>query len=182
MEKDRLRPFTEMEKTFAEKNHDIIYMFLRKHRYSIEEYYDIVLFGYLKAVQNYLSRNDLMEKYCFSTIAENCMRREIGNYFRDINRQKRKPLEIIVSLDAIYTEEEKGTGSMYNAAIRGRTVEDEIMEDEAIKNLLGSLTDIQQKIVRLKLDGYTSKEIFEVLEIVPSTYYTEMKRIKAVLQ
>lgn len=32
---DKLKPFTEEEKMLAEKNHDLVYQFLREHDYSI---------------------------------------------------------------------------------------------------------------------------------------------------
>lgn len=48
---DRLKTFTEEEKRLAEKNHDLVYQFLRAHSYSMEDYYNIVVFGYLKGIQ-----------------------------------------------------------------------------------------------------------------------------------
>lgn len=181
MDKDRLRPFTAKEKEFAEENHDIIYKFLRTHGYSIEEYYNIVVFGYLKAVQNYLSRDDLMRNYCFSVIASNCMRREIGNYVRDMNRQKRKPLESILSLDAIYKEEY--TDSLYNiVAGDKKSIESEFIELESMESLLNKMTVRQRNIIKLKLAGYSNKEVLEILDMVYSTYYKEIERIKTVLQ
>ena len=37
------RPLTKEEKIFAEKNHNLIYGFLHKRGYSIEEYYQIAV-------------------------------------------------------------------------------------------------------------------------------------------
>ena len=50
---DRLKLFTEEEKMLAEKNHDLVYQFLRAHNYNMEDYYNIIVFGYLKGVQKY---------------------------------------------------------------------------------------------------------------------------------
>lgn len=50
---DRLKTFTEEEKRLAEKNHDLVYQFLKAHNYSMEDYYNIVVFGYLKGIQKY---------------------------------------------------------------------------------------------------------------------------------
>ncbi len=73
-----------------------------------------------------------MRNYCFSVIASNCMRREIGNYVRDMNRQKRKPLESILSLDAIYKEEY--TDSLYNIVVGDKkSIESEFIELELWK-------------------------------------------------
>ncbi len=64
-----LTKLSEQEKQFAEKNHSLIYRYLHSHGYSIEEYYNIAVFGYLKAVQVYSQRKDLQDKYMFSVIA-----------------------------------------------------------------------------------------------------------------
>lgn len=44
---------TEEQKAFAEENHNLIYTFLHKKNLSFDEYYDVVVMGYLKAVANY---------------------------------------------------------------------------------------------------------------------------------
>ena len=48
-----LEKLSVIERKFAEENHNLIYGFLHKHGYSIEDFYSIVVFGYLKAVQEY---------------------------------------------------------------------------------------------------------------------------------
>lgn len=52
---------------------------------------------------------------------------------------------------------------------------------ERMTEMLSSLSDTQRKIAELKVDGYSSKEIYSALEIKPSTYYVEVNRIKKVL-
>ncbi|MCB6288627.1 ECF-type sigma factor, partial [[Clostridium] scindens] len=64
----------------------------------------------------------------------------------------------------------------------GKSAEDEVMESEAIKEILEILSDIQRKIVALRMDGYSNRETFLFLEIKPSTYYKEMQRIKTELE
>lgn len=43
---DRLKLFTEEEKMLAEKNHDLVYQFLRAHNYNMEDYYNIIVSCY----------------------------------------------------------------------------------------------------------------------------------------
>ena len=57
-------PLTPEQVCFAAKHHRLIYKYLKKRQLSKEEYYDIVVFGYLKAVQDYFCKEDL-QQYAF---------------------------------------------------------------------------------------------------------------------
>lgn len=175
----RLEPLTDSERKFAAENHNLIYGFLHQHGYSLEIYYDIAVFGYLKAVQIYNRREDLRNKYAFPFISQQYMRSEIGNHLRTENAKKRKPSETVVSLDAEYSE----TENFYNCVgDMGRNFpESEILESERLTEFLNGLSDTQRKIAQMKLDGYSNKEIYLSLEIRRSTYYVEMQRIRKVL-
>lgn len=179
MEKHRLQPFTDLERNFAEENHNLVYGFLHQYGYSLENYYDIAVFGYLKAIQIYNCREDLRNKYDFPFISWQYMRSEIGNHFRMENSKKRKPMETIISLDAEYSE----TENLYNCTgiVGGKSPEMEMLETERLMELLNSLSDTQRKITEMKVNGYNNKEIYSALEIKPSTYYVEMKQIKNAL-
>lgn len=74
---DRLKTFTEEEKRLAEKNHDLVYQFLRAHNYSMEDYYNIVVFGYLKGIQKYCRYVGNNTENNLDGICWNCMRSEI---------------------------------------------------------------------------------------------------------
>ena len=39
-------PLTEEQRRFAEQNHALVYKFLHQHGLSVDEYYDIVVFGF----------------------------------------------------------------------------------------------------------------------------------------
>lgn len=173
---NNLQPLTEIEKRQAEKNHGLVYSFLHRHGYSIEEFYNIAIFGYLKGIQTYSRREDLRKKYQLAFICEQYMRAEVGNHFRMENSKKRKPEEKIVSLDADYAEMK----NLYNC-IGGKNIEVEILEQEAIDELMENLSGVQRKITEMKMEGYNNKEIYLILEIKPSTYYKELQRIKSAL-
>lgn len=49
-----LRPMTQEERDFAEQHHDLVIDFLRYRRLPMDEFYDVVIFGYLSAVQQYI--------------------------------------------------------------------------------------------------------------------------------
>ena len=177
MENHKLQPLTEHEKQQAEEHHGLVYSFLHRHGYELEKFYDVVIFGYLKAIQVYNRREDLQKNYQLAFICEQYMRSEIGNYFRTETAQKRKPTENIISLDADYAE----TENFYNC-VGGKSAEVVLMESESIGYILENLSEIQRKITVMKVKGYGNKEIYLILKIKPSTYYRELQHIKAVLE
>lgn len=177
MENIRLQPLTEIERRWAEEYHELVYSFLRGNGYSIEEFYNVAILGYLKAIQTYSRREDLRNKYQLATICGHYMRAEIKDHFREQNAQKRKPMETIISLDANYTE----TEDFYNL-VGGKSVEDELMEAEQIAEMLENLSEVQRDIMKLKLEGYGNKEVYLLLEIPSSTFYKELNRIKLTLE
>ena len=105
------------------------------------------------------------------------MRAEVNNHFKRERASKRKTMETIVSLDANYAEKE----SLYNCT-GGKSFEMDIMMQETLKELLENLSAVQRKITEMKLEGYSNKETYLILEIKPSTYYKELGRIKTALE
>ncbi len=168
---------TEIEKQFAEKNHNLIYGFLHKRGYSIEEYYQIAVFGFVKAVEVYHRKPDVAEKYDFSYIAWQYMRAEIKDHVKTENNRKHKPEESVVSLDAKADNRE----SLYNA-IGGKSVETDMIERQAVLGLLKNMTELQQKISVYKMNGFNNREICIMLKVSESSFYAEMKRIKSILK
>ena len=88
MENNKLQPLSEMEKRQAEEHHGLVYSFLHRHGYSIEEFYNICIFGYLKGIQTYNRREDLKEKYQLAFICEQYMRAEIKDQHRRESQRK----------------------------------------------------------------------------------------------
>lgn len=175
MEIIKLQPLTELEKRQAELNHSLVYSFLHRHKYAIEDMYNVVVFGYLKGIQVYNRREDL-RKYPLAFICEQYMRAEASNYFRVENAKKRRPLETVISLDADYAELE----NLYNT-VGGKSAEDEVLENKLIEELLENFSELQRDILKLKLEGYSNKEIYICLRIPSSTFYKEMNRIKVIV-
>ena len=52
----KLRPLTPWERDMAEEHHSLVLRFLQVHRLSMEDYYDVVIFRYLLAVENWSRR------------------------------------------------------------------------------------------------------------------------------
>lgn len=168
----KLEKLSANERRFAEENHNLIYSFLHQHGYSIEDFYSIVVFGYLKAVQTY-HRTNIRENYSFACIAYSSMKTEIKDHFKAESRQKRKPEENLVSIDAENDGNENlmemiGDGSAEDAAIGKYTILD----------LLKELSDQQKEIILMRMQGFSNMEIIGRMEIPSSSFYKEINRIK----
>lgn len=172
MEKHRLQPLTETERRSAEINHNIIYKFLHQFGFSIDDFYGIAVMGYLKGIQRYHRDAEIQGKYPLYFVCWQYIRAEISNHFRIEKARKRQTAETILSL----------ADGLENLYWSDRTPEKKMMESEFIKELLGSLSIVQRKIICMRLDGYTNKEIYLLMEIRPATYYRELQRIKNVVE
>ena len=93
-------PLTPEQGTFAAENHGLVLKFLNENHLPEDEYYDIVVFGYLQAVKDYFCRPD-MSQYSFSTIAWKEMRGAISNHNR-MQAQKKRKADVISIHSGLY--------------------------------------------------------------------------------
>lgn len=63
-----IRPLTKEQRRFAEENHHLVFTFLNQKDLPESAFYDVVIFGYLKAVQEYCEVQAL-HRFKFSTLA-----------------------------------------------------------------------------------------------------------------
>lgn len=178
-----LHPLTEEQKAFAEIYHNLVYQFLRRKNYSIEEYYNVVILDYVMACQMYLEREDLQEKYDFPIIAYMRMNSAISNYFKAMNCQCRKSEHGIVSMEEL-TDSKSGTGkepASDNLDVLERIIQSE-QDVQFMENILLLLPERQGKIVLYLMDGYKEREIYKLLGIGRKIYRSEMEKIKDALE
>ena len=81
-------PLTKEQQEFAAEHHGLVYRFLNDNHLPEDEFYDVVIFPYLKAVRDYCD-NASAQEYSFSTIAIRQMRFRLYDYFRSQERRKR---------------------------------------------------------------------------------------------
>ena len=94
---------TESQEQFLTEHHHLVEDFLRYRGLPMDEFYDVVIFRFMRAVQQYDEREDL-QQYAFSTIANHAMRSAISNHFaKEKRRNKRAQM---LSLDYQF----KGSG------------------------------------------------------------------------
>lgn len=87
---------TERQEQFLAKNHYLVENFLKYRGLPMVDFYDVVIFRFMRAVKQYDERDEL-KQYKFSTIANNAMRSALGNHFAKEKRRKKKVQ--ILSLD-----------------------------------------------------------------------------------
>ena len=69
-------PLTPEQRLFATEHHDLVYAFLNSKHLSETEFYDVIIFGYLDAVCDFLARKDL-QRY----LQPSCIRRIFSHIF-----------------------------------------------------------------------------------------------------
>ena len=140
-----MKPLTAEQSQIAELNHDLVFE---------SQYYDVVIFGYLCAVQDYCEKPEL-QKYLFSTVAWKRMRRELSNHTKYLERKKRDFQT--VSLSDIKRGDDASLKTDETAA------ENKLLEDLNFSLLLHSLasaiTEKQMRIIRMKLAGFRMHDI-----------------------
>ncbi len=150
-----LRLMNNREQKFAERNHDLVLEFLRYKHLSEDDYYDVVIFGYLTAVQQYL-RNP-PDGVSFRAMAYRNMK---DTLYRDmLYHTRKKRTGTTVSLDSVdYAVAEQSQSSE-------QRIENRMLAEQAARVATPKETDILQLVV----DGYTLREIARRLYIPMST-------------
>lgn len=143
---------TEEQSAFAENHHQVVIDYLRRRRLPESEFYDVVIFRYLGAVQLYCTSPKL-RKYKFEAIAFKAMDWQMKSYWRKAFRSLPKTL----SLD----EQLAGSGLTLHEIVPagGYSVNDEACDTLTAEALLAELSESERKVLGLRLDGYTNKEI-----------------------
>jgi len=167
------------QRKFAADNHGLVCAFLNKNRLADNDYYDIVLFGYLKAVVKYLTKQGLKDKYAFSTIAYRSMLDSLSNHRKYQNRQKRSG--VTISLESLVSDE--STLSFHEVIPGVDTLSDEFETKVLLHEIALRVNRQQIQVVILKADGYgirdiarkqkiTMKEVRGILDSVKQTIYS----------
>ena len=165
---------TNEARLYAAIHHNLVFRFLRKNRLSKDEYYDVVILEYLKAVKRYWTEEDL-RKYRFSTIAWGAMRSSVGNYRKTLHRKKGQGT--VISLEQKYAGSSAAEKLVDPVDWIGRLEKRMMLMDCARK-----LTKEQREILFLKGKGYHLKEIAEMQKRTPSRIRKDVEQIREALR
>ena len=151
---ENLRPLTLEEQLYATQNHNLVYAFLQEKDLPEDVFYDVAIFGYMRAVQKYVSGTRL-RVYAFSTIAWKCMENSVSNYYRYLSAPIRSAT--IVSLFSPISVEADLT---WEDTLSRK--DDQMAEFETrilLHELAKKLPEQEMKIICLKLAGCKMHEI-----------------------
>ena len=151
----KLHEMTPLQKQFAEENQNVVFRFLNQKGLSADDYYDIVIFGYLQAVQEY-DENPALSRFRFSTIAWTKMSDCLGKHFSYENKPKRKAPTV-----SIHTYTSDGLTLDEILPDRRRDLQAQTADRLFAMEVLSCLTETERQMVHLKADGLTCREIAE---------------------
>ena len=152
----RLHELTHLQRQFAEEHQDTVFRFLSHKGLPVEDYYDIVIFGYLKAVQEY-DENPALSRFRFSTIAWTKMGDCLGKHFSYENKPKRKAPTV-----SIHTYTRDGLTLDEILPDRRKDLQDQAADRLLAMEVLSCLTETERQMVHLKADELTSRELAEI--------------------
>lgn len=156
-----LRPMIQEERELAEQRHDLVIDFLRYKCLPIDDYYDIVIFGYLTAVQQYLRDPPL--NVSFEGMAIRAMKDSI---LRDREYQTRaKRYGITVSLN--------NAGSTLSDP--RQDTERQIEHKALLEQVVSVATPKESRIINLLMEGFVLREAARLLKIPRSSAVSTMK-------
>lgn len=158
-------PLTEEQSAFAAEHENLIRLYLRIRRLRVDDYYDEVVFGYLRAVRNYLTIPRL-QKYRFSTIAFRSMSCDLYNYFR----AQRAAMRCATVME--YNEDRHTDNLEDPVAMVVERAED---LEKTRRQLSRCLNPNQKKIVYLKVSGYSVREAAKAHGVRPKEVTAELE-------
>ena len=166
----RLYPLTPEEQEFAAIRIDLVDTFLRRERLDPNEYYDIVIFGYLEAVQKQHREPIEEERQNFNALAKICMRHAVGEDWKYRLKEKRKGDLLSLSLEHLATSTDNEDFSFYDIIPDSKTdIEMQVVNLDLIERLLAVATPREREAIDLVCQGYETREVADLLGIARLT-------------
>ncbi|MDR0405232.1 MAG: sigma-70 family RNA polymerase sigma factor [Clostridiales bacterium] len=126
------------QKEFATAHHSLIFSFLKWRGLSKNDYYDIIVFGFMQAVYEYLTKPNLRAEYEFSTIAYRNMPDALSANRIYLNRLKRKGVTV----------------SLNDSIPAADTIMDGLERAELLGEIAKQVSRRQMRIILMKANGY----------------------------
>lgn len=147
-------PLTPEQRVFAAEHHGLVFAFLKKNRLDEAEYYDVVIFGYLRAVVRYFTEPALRE-FTFGTIAWQAMRGELSNHRR--KQEYRLNDDDVISICFPADDEEEDEDEPQDKG--HNLIMAQMQGDLLLYDLARMVSHRQMNVVRMKSDGYNVRDI-----------------------
>lgn len=147
---------TPEQQSFAAEHHGLVYAFLNEKKLPDDDFYDIVVFGYLRAVKDYLTSAQLKQKYEFSTISFMSMKSALCKHYEKQNRMMRKGFTI--SLESVVYGKDETLSLQEVLSVPDSAVLD--FETELLMlELASKVSKRDMDVLRMKAGGYGTREI-----------------------
>lgn len=168
----KLHEMTPLQRQFAEEHQNVVFWFLKHKGLPIDDYYDIVIFGYLQAVQEY-DENPALSHFQFSTIARTKMSDCLNKHYSYKNKPKRKAPTVSIHT---YTSD----GLTLNEILPDRQKDLQMQTADRLLAIeaLSCLTETEQQMVHLKADGLTCREIAEIFSTTVHCINQQFRRMR----
>ena len=168
----RLHELTHLQRQFAEEHQDTVFRFLSHKGLPVEDYYDIVIFGYLHAVQEY-NENPALSRFQFDTIAWTKMSDCLSKHYAYENKPKRKAPTV-----SIYAVTNNGLALDEVLPDRQKDIPTQTADRLLAMEILSCLTETEQQMVHLKADGLTCREIAEIFSTTVHSINGRFRRMR----
>ena len=168
----RLHEMTPLQRQFAEEHQNIVFRFLQQKRLPVDDYYDIVIFGYLHAVQEY-NENPALSRFQFNTIAWTKMSDCLSKHYAYENKPKRKAPTV-----SIYAVTNNGLALDEVLPDRQKDIPTQTADRLLAMEILSCLTETEQQMVHLKADGLTCREIAEIFSTTVHSINGRFRRMR----
>lgn len=165
MRNDALTP---RERRFAETHHRLIAAFLARKRLPVGDFYGVAALGYLDAVRRYLRKTGL-RKYAFSTIANQAM-------CRSVSHERRKQLTEKRWADTVSMETGGPNGLPLDLSACGHEGR------QLVYSMTQRLSVRQYQMVRLRLAGYSIREIVAMEQISEKKVRNLLCKVRRILR
>jgi len=149
-----LHPMTMEERDFAEQQHDLVIEFLHCKRLPMDDFYDVVIFGYLSAVEQYF--RDPPVGVCFKIMAFRAMKDALLREREHNAHIKRSGVTVrLDDISSTLADTRQDTQ---------RQIESKVILEQAVS----TATPRQAKIIHLLADGFALHEAARFLKMPKS--------------
>ena len=146
-----LHPMTQEEREFAEQKHDLVIDYLRRKRLPMDDFYDVVIFGYLSSVQQYF-RNP-PAGVSFEAMAVRAMKDSILRDSEYHARAKRSGVTVSMDdTDSTLTDPRQDT----ERQVEGKAL---------LEQVVSVATPKEARIINLLMDGFVLREAARLLKM-----------------
>lgn len=160
-----MKTLTDEQRKFAEQNHDLVYKFLNENGLSENMYYDVVIFGYLCAVQEYCEKEDL-HRYKFATVAWKKMMCALKNHYKQLSKD-------ICSHDNFRLEDIGWDRTLEDVAGYQDGLLDHLESELLLHALAAKLPEREMRIIQMKVNGMKMHDIAKAEHIT----FHDIKRL-----